>query len=246
ESAAELRRSQRRQLGMCNRFGAVENFAFDKRHCSIHEDAHNTSSGSVLQCCTRRGGIPTGDLQAKREEASEVECRYGEVRSGRSKICEPLGIASDSPYERSSYTFLLSDPPLEQSITELNRRDVSRLPPGQTLREKKSPDLHLRHSTGRTRSWNEQDGLQWQPDEQALLFEPRTHKSAEKAAHDTQFQLQESEGRRARQEDKLLKAEVCVENMKQQLAGSQTSEGTLQLQKCGVEREAADYKRCAL
>lgn len=52
----------------------------------------------------------------------------------------------------------------------------------------------------------------------------RAHKTADKAARDTQFQLQESERLRLRQEEELRKSELRVENMKQQLAAS-VSEG---------------------
>lgn len=48
----------------------------------------------------------------------------------------------------------------------------------------------------------------------------RAHKSADKAARDTHYQLQESERLRLRQEDELHKAELRVENVKQQLAAS--------------------------
>ncbi|KAG8898976.1 hypothetical protein FRC01_010710, partial [Tulasnella sp. 417] len=74
---------------------------------------------------------------------------------------------------------------LKDSIKQLNRRNVSRLPPDQALRETKSKNLPLRHDIGRTRSWKKQDGLQWQSDEENLLFEPSTRKSANKAARDT-------------------------------------------------------------
>lgn len=92
----------------------------------------------------------------------------------------------------------------------------------------------------------------------------RAHKTADKTVRDIQFQLQESERLRARQEDDLRKAEARVDTMKQSLndlvclrilllrcpqltdCRQQNSESQLQLAKRRAEREAADFKQRSL
>ncbi|KAG8951087.1 hypothetical protein FRC04_006746 [Tulasnella sp. 424] len=201
-----------------------------------HVDTNKMSSDRVLQALQLEKQSLSGELQAEREKLSLIAQRLKKTE----------GFANESQAEVAKIRMENSalekqNAALEKSIKELNVRVVdletkgyanSPRPPSSTSRRLESKIEEL---TGKLQqeSMEKNDTI-------------RAHKSADKAARDTHYQLQESERLRLRQEDELHKAELRVENMKQQLAASQTSEGQLQLQKRRVEREAADYKRRAL
>ncbi|CAL1710675.1 unnamed protein product [Somion occarium] len=74
----------------------------------------------------------------------------------------------------------------------------------------------------------------------------RLHRSVDKSARDTKFQLAEADRQRARLEEEVKTYETKVVSMRQAMDELQTSENNLQLAKQRAEREATDLKQKAL
>ncbi|KAG8984552.1 hypothetical protein FRB90_005240 [Tulasnella sp. 427] len=202
-----------------------------------HADTTKMSSDRVLQALQLEKQSLSTELQAERERMALFV----------QKLKKAEGYANESQAEVAKIRMENSalekqNAALEKSIKELNVRVVDL--------ETKSYANSPRPNTASRRLESKIEELtgKLQQESKEKNDTIRAHKSADQAARDTHFQLQESERLRLRQEEELRKAELRAENMKQQLSASiqQNSENEMQLQKRRAEREAMDYKRRAL